>query len=1090
MIILIPVNNLKTMGNPIMSHSSHCHSPGSRKMCSAVSYMRPHGAFFPILDRLLKWVHKTVFSVVSTTFALVAPLSAGFWTDNFDAGSDTWDINAGNAARQAGSLGSIPYLSNSPDSTNDYHHQLFAPSSPLQLAGDAWIGTWHPDPASNTIGLALASPNFNFNTIRGDGVPVTRVSLDVQPGVFIGGEPASFTWAAVSVGSDAPMAGSGTAAAGFSVRFVQDRFSDPVNAQHFIQLLDGTDVVVAYAPNAAGAGSMKVTFDFSDPIDGDPWNGAGDTVIVVSVNGIPVAAPFTKAGGYGNNFITLEGAANTNGFGVATHHFDNLGVYDSAQTLLRSTWTDMLHYTLQKTRTDVRYFLPAQEGVLQPGSLSGSLTPFTAGRIRGYVTPRQSGWYRFWISSGESAELWLSTQPGSKYHKQYLCGMSGELGSGNGFRIDRPFLWDVYAFQMSDEVYLEAGEAYYLESDYQFGDSGHTHVSIAWAMRGGVRQPIPQSCLNFYFPTADDADDDFLPDAWEIQYGLNTGDAGGLDNLREGEFGDYDGDGLANREEFLLGTNPANRDSDGDGFSDFDEVRSYKTNPLVSDAPSETVVGSVPVQDYAAASIGWTPLDGGIVPNSFRGSVEWDFQVPNAGVWILQLATRLRGDLFVSEEMDVKVSIDGRSLGRYTLRFGSDHRSLLRVVTPKIPRGTHRLKLEIDNLFARRQLGIESLEVRRPDGMDLDENEFPDWVETWMAGSDQVLGHPVSSRISPYCLEGHARLAGEVKVNGEPITGGADDTHWYYNLPLRGAQSTEYRVRFASGIKTLGTISWEPTNVMDGGEMVVRVGDSLKLGAWTGDSGQPVNDPDDGEPDEPTEPQTEYSWITIEGVTRRVSETRAIKHTFTTPGIVDVVVTRRDGTNPVTLRVSVLHANLPDDVMTLQNHLRYFNVTTAQAAPELFFQAGRDLRLGTRETVSANEFRFQLYPEKGGSLGVTARLWENGPIADVATILSTSLSDAFQNDAVTSELADEFPGYIIVRTPMVVTDLPPGGTVKITIFRSGIMFLDGSTVKTLTVDDMDNGIFYLEFLYPEGMDGGYCHYIDVYDANNNLLGRR
>jgi hypothetical protein len=30
----------------------------------------------------------------------------------------------------------------------------------------------------------------------------------------------------------------------------------------------------------------------------------------------------------------------------------------------------------------------------------------------------------------------------------------------------------------------------------------------------------------------------------------------------------------------------------------------------------------------------------------------------------------------------------------------------------------------------------------------------------------------------------------------------------------------------------------------------------------------------------------------------------------------------------------------------------------------------------------------------------------------------------------------------------------------------------------------------VEFRYPSDMSGGYCHYIDVYDAQNRLLGRR
>jgi len=65
-----------------------------------------------------------------------------------------------------------------------------------------------------------------------------------------------------------------------------------------------------------------------------------------------------------------------------------------------------------------------------------------------------------------------------------------------------------------------------------------------------------------------DTDGDLLPDGWEVQYGLNPLDATGLN----GADGDPDGDGLNNFKEMVYGTNPMLADSDGDGVNDGDEI--------------------------------------------------------------------------------------------------------------------------------------------------------------------------------------------------------------------------------------------------------------------------------------------------------------------------------------------------------------------------------------------------------------------------------------------------------------------------------------------------------------------------------------
>jgi hypothetical protein len=87
-----------------------------------------------------------------------------------------------------------------------------------------------------------------------------------------------------------------------------------------------------------------------------------------------------------------------------------------------------------------------------------------------------------------------------------------------------------------------------------------------------------------------------IPDSWAIANGLNPNDP-------TMPMQDPDRDGLTNLQEFQLGTNPSNPDTDGDGLTDGDEVNKYHTSPLLADTDGDGIPDGVEIQT------GSNPLD-------------------------------------------------------------------------------------------------------------------------------------------------------------------------------------------------------------------------------------------------------------------------------------------------------------------------------------------------------------------------------------------------------------------------------------------------------------------------------------------------
>ena len=746
---------------------------------------------------------------------------------------------------------------------------------------------------------------------------------------------------------------------------------------------------------------------------------------------------------------------------------------------LRENWYDTTGYdVLDLLEQDDFYGSPSATLLVKGAEATNGTHDGT--RMRAYLTAPESGEYRFWVSSRGGAELWISTDD-SKARKQRVAVMGSSAGTGHGVLHNSSSQWDTFATQMSEPVYLEAGQRYFIE---HLSQNGHVpgHNGIAWARPGQEREYLDTQFISSYAKELSDLDDDSLPDAWETQHGLSATDNGLVNREQEGENGDFDYDGLSNRLEYVYGSDPTNPDSDGDGINDGQEIFSYGSDPAVSDAPAETLLSSVDLSTFTNADAQWTETSSGLISASFRGGLEWSFTVPTDGHWSIHLATKLLGDLYLNEVVPATVSIDGNDIWSGNIVYGQQREALVRVLTPLLSAGQHTVRLNIDNMIARRSVSIQSLDIYTPTGTDNNSNGTPDWIESQLQGINKVFAYQSMSRTSPAFLEGSTRVFADTLLNGNSVLTSTGSNGWYANLALNENALTDFIVGFESNVVQGGGITWSDTNVLDNETLVIRKGDSLKLtvapSAITELSSSSIT-------------FTQHpSLATVGVITYTLNNDSAhVAHQFQEAGDYTIVGTHSNGQTG-TLNLTVKQADFSTVAHDMVNNsVGSISVPVSTVDSDLTFDLGDSGRVNT-QTVSGDFLNLQVSSQSLGSVKIAARLYAGGPILNTKELNFIGISDAIQNDLTTSFVSQNFQGYYKLTSPLVATNLPVGGKVKVTIYRAGVTFLDGTKVMWVEADDLVNGVINLEFLFPIGMSGGYCHTLDVYDRNGAFIDRR
>ena len=92
-------------------------------------------------------------------------------------------------------------------------------------------------------------------------------------------------------------------------------------------------------------------------------------------------------------------------------------------------------------------------------------------RMRGWLHPKVTGEYRFWIASDNSAELWLSTDANPSNLRK--------IASLQRYTWTDPHQWSKYPSQQSEAIALKAGETYYIEALQEQTVAGE-NLAVAW----------------------------------------------------------------------------------------------------------------------------------------------------------------------------------------------------------------------------------------------------------------------------------------------------------------------------------------------------------------------------------------------------------------------------------------------------------------------------------------------------------------------------------------------------------------------------------------------------------------------------------
>ncbi len=690
-------------------------------------------------------------------------------------------------------------------------------------------------------------------------------------------------------------------------------------------------------------------------------------------------------------------------------------------------------------------------GTEWPGAPEGLVDRFAV-VLEGAILVPSAGRCKFTLESDDGSRLWIDGKLVVDHGTLHsMTSKSGEAALSEG-------LHDIRV-----EYYENTGSA---------------GLRLLWSVGGAANSVVPAECLfRASGEGAVDTDSDGMPDWWELKNGLDLTDPSdasldpdgdGISNLDEFRNGssphsadtdldgmpdaweiangtcpflddaieDPDSDGLVNIEEYLSGSTPVAADTDGDGLTDYEERSQLGTDPTVADSVSR---GSAVAEAHAGRSLALEVAE----PRAFAVTAgllhEWRDYAKN------------KRQKSVSNRVVFKV--DGHFVAWKDVPFDCSHIVYATFYTPVLPEGGHDVSVEWCNPDFRARAELVSLSVNEICGVD-----FEDVVRRRNSAPEGS----VSSRVSPAFVEGEARFPWLVS-SGSVAVRRSGAGSWYADVPLLPGQAVSVPLSFEGLVATNAVVEWEATDLFAGAEdIALRKGSSLLF------SGCP-----DG---------AEGGTVTVftngaSACSYAPGGSSAVA--FGAPGVwsVRAAWTPEGGSGEVRsgeIRVTCVGGSFPSQSPAcMVGHSREWT------CPGLSTNLVYETDAFTHLSMSASGKATLLVDDTRGERLVAARIFEGGPVLDVAKAEPMWAVDSFGNVAFLVESASD---HDRCRCYLRQYGSPESVRFRVRSYTSSVVLDDYTTERWIGLDGFDrDGVAWFEFLKATSMAAS-CHTVAVFQG--------